>query len=67
MVLTHRNMKPDNGTIGEILKKKGVNYHFLSNALELLPKIYQAKQPGEDIKKAIELEFVKYGEQEIKL
>jgi len=66
--LTNRMEKRDDGlSVSEAVKAKGVNYLSLSNALELLPKAYAKLQPGEEIAKAIEEEFKKYGVQELKL
>lgn len=68
MVLTHRNMKPDGDkTIKEILGDKGVNYFYMSDALTLLPEIVKVKKPSNEVKKAVEEEFRKWGEHEINL
>jgi hypothetical protein len=39
----------------------------MSNALELLPKLYEILKPGEEIGKHIENYFKQYGIEELKL
>jgi len=66
--LTNRNEKRnDSLTVKEAVGKFGVGYFALSNAIDLLPISYEKQQPGDEIAKAIEEEFEKYGEVKLKL
>lgn len=67
--LTHRMEKRDDGlTVQEAIKTKtGVDYFSLSNAIDLLPLAYEKQRPREDIARAVEEEFEKYGERKLKL
>ena len=51
----------------EIIKDKGVNYYAMSDAIELLPIVYNLIQPGEGIARHIENYFKTYGIKEITL
>ena len=66
--LTNRNEKRDDGkSVKEAVEEKGVSYYAMSNALELLPKVYEKLQPGKDVARAVEEYFDKYGVEKIKL
>ena len=66
--LTNRNELRDDGkSVEQIILDKNVKYYSMSNAIELLPKIYKKLKPGEFIAKNIENYFKKYGIDEIKL
>lgn len=66
--LTNRMERRDDGlTVQEAVEKKGVRYFSLSNALDLLPIVYERRQPGIHIAAAIEQEFEKYGIEKIKI
>jgi len=68
IVLTNRNELRDDGkTVEKIISDKGVKFYAMSDAIELLPTIYNKLQPGEIIAKNIEKYFKKYGIKEIKL
>lgn len=54
-------------SVQEVVKKKGVDYYSLSNALELLPEAYKRLNPGEHIADAIEKEFREYGVEKLSL
>jgi orotate phosphoribosyltransferase len=66
--LTNRNELRDDGkSVEEIILDKNVKYYSMSDAIELLPKIYNKLKPGEIVAKNIETYFKKYGIGEIKL
>ncbi len=66
--LTNRNELRDDGkSVEEIIKDKGMNYYAMSDAIELLPTVYNLIQPGEDIARHIENYFKTYGIKEITL
>ena len=66
--LTNRNEKRNDGlTVKEAINKYNIPYFALSNAIDLLPISYEKQQPGDEIAKAIEEEFEKYGEVKLKL
>ncbi len=66
--LTNRNELRDDGkSVEQIIIDLNVKYYSMSNAIELLPKIYKKLKPGEFIAKNIENYFKKYGIAEIKL
>ena len=66
--LTNRNeIRDDAKSVEEAIKEKNVQFYAMSNAIELLPKIYQKLKPGIEIAKSIENYFKKYGIHEIKL
>ncbi len=66
--LTNRNELRDDGkSVEQIILDLNVKYYSMSNAIELLPKIYKKLKPGEFIAKNIENYFKKYGIAEIKL
>lgn len=66
--LTNRMEKRDDGSsVENVLHKKGVPFYSLSNAIDLLEKVYKKLNPGEEIARAIEEEFEKYGIEKIKL
>ena len=57
----------DGHSIKEAIETKRIPYLSMSNALELLPKAYKLLNPGENIAKAIEEEFERYGVEKLKL
>ncbi len=66
--LTNRNELRDDGkSVKEAIEEREVPYYAMSNALELLPEIYQRQKPGEEIAKLVEDYFKKYGVKDIKL
>jgi orotate phosphoribosyltransferase len=66
--LTNRNeVRDDNKTVQEAVEEEGVKYYAMSEAIELLPKVYNLLQPGEEIGKHIENYFNTYGTKKIKL
>jgi orotate phosphoribosyltransferase len=66
--LTNRMEVRDHGlSVKDAVKQKGISYHALSNALDLLPAVYKKSDPGEHIAKSIEEEFEKFGVEKLKL
>jgi orotate phosphoribosyltransferase len=66
--LTDRmELRDDGQSVQVAVESKGIPYHVLSNALQLLPEAYRRLNPGENIAKAIEEEFEKYGVEKLKL
>ncbi len=66
--LTNRMEKRDDGlSVADAFKQMDVDFYQMSSALELLPQVYAAQQPGAEIGKAIEGEFEKYGVARIEL
>ena len=66
--LTNRNELRDDGkSVEQIILDKNIKYYSMSNAIELLPIIYNKLKPGDFIAKNIENYFKKYGIDEIKL
>jgi orotate phosphoribosyltransferase len=66
--LTNRmELRDDGQSVQAAVESKGVPYHALSNALQLLPEAYRRLNPGETIAKAIEDEFERYGVEKLKL
>lgn len=66
--LTNRNEKRDDGkTVEEIIKENGVKYYAMSEAIELLPLIYNKAKPGKSVGKQVEDYFKIYGIKELKL
>ncbi len=66
--LTNRNeLRDDKKSVEEVIKEMNVQYYAMSNALQLLPKIYELLQPGIEIGKQVEQYFKKYGQKEITL
>jgi orotate phosphoribosyltransferase len=51
----------------ELFEERGIKYGYLSDALTLLPRLYQKLQPGEDLGRKIEEEFRRYGVRDINL
>ena len=60
-------VRDDGTTVKEAVEKKGVPYHCLSSAEDLLPLAYKKLKPGASIGKAVEEEFERYGSVKIKL
>ena len=66
--LTNRNeIRDDKRTVQEAVEEEGVQYYAMSEAIELLPKVYKLLSPGEEIGKHIENYFNTYGAKRIKL
>ncbi|MFX0070861.1 MAG: orotate phosphoribosyltransferase [Candidatus Hermodarchaeota archaeon] len=66
--LTNRNEKRDDGkTVKEILKSMGIEFYAMSNAIDLLPRVYHIQKPNPIIKTNVESYFKKYGTKQIKL
>lgn len=66
--LTNRmELRDDGKSVKETVESKGFEYHALSDALSLLPQVYNKLNPGEKIAGEIEKEFEKYGVKKIKL
>ena len=66
--ITNRMEKRDDGrSVERAVAERNVAYFAMSNALELLPEAYKRLQPDDDIARAVEEEFEKYGEQPLKL
>ncbi len=66
--LTNRMELRDDGlSVKEVVEMKGVEYHALSNSIDMLPKVYEKLQPGEHIARAIEQEFEQNGVEPLKL
>jgi len=60
--LTNRmEMRDDGKSVQQAIEEKGVPYHHLSSALELLPLAYAKLRPNDAIKQAVEAEFKQYG------
>ena len=61
--LTNRNeVRDDGNTVEEAIKKKGIQYYAMSNAIDLIPQLH----PNEAISNHLETYFKKYGTREIK-
>ncbi len=66
--LTNRmELRDDGKSVKEAVEAKGVAYLQMSNALELLPLVYEKLKPGEETAKKVEEEFQKCGVKELKL
>ncbi|TXT64029.1 MAG: hypothetical protein BAJALOKI3v1_270010 [Promethearchaeota archaeon] len=66
--LTNRDeIRPDGKTVEEILNTKDIPYYSMSNALELLPKIYQKTKIDQKIARKVEEYFLEYGVKKLKL
>jgi orotate phosphoribosyltransferase len=66
--LTNRMEKRDDGTsVKEAVEEKGFKFYCMSSSLELLPIMYKKLQPGEEVGKAIEAEFERYGVEPMRL
>lgn len=67
--LTNRmELRDDRQSVEEAVQsRRKVPYHALSNALQLLPEAYRRLNPGEQIARAIEEEFERYGVKKLKL
>ena len=67
IALTDRmQVNDDRKSVEELFAKKGVNYAYLSDALTLLPELYDKLKPGRGIKRKLIDEFKKYGVKSIK-
>jgi hypothetical protein len=60
-------LRDDEQSVQAAVESKGVPYHALSNAFQLLPEAYKRLNPGENIAKAIEEEFERYGIEKLRL
>ena len=66
--LTNRNeLRDDKKSVSEIVSERGIKYYAMSDALDLLPILYQKIKPQEEIVKHIENYFSEYGTKELKL
>ncbi|MDP3639632.1 MAG: hypothetical protein Q8R53_00320 [Nanoarchaeota archaeon] len=66
--LTNRmELRDDGQSVQKAVESKKVQYHPLSSAHQLLPEAYKRLNPGEQIARAIEEEFEKYGVEELKI
>lgn len=66
--LTNRmEIRDDGRSVADAIGEMGVEYLTLSCATDFLPKVYKELAPGEEIGRAIEAEFSKYGENPLKL
>ncbi|MFO7710205.1 MAG: hypothetical protein R6V53_00405 [Candidatus Woesearchaeota archaeon] len=66
--LTNRMEKTDQGySVKEAVESRGIPYHSMSNAFDLLPAMYKKVQPGEEIRESIEKEFIEYGVEPLNL
>lgn len=66
--LTNRmELRDDGMSVQQAVEAKGVPYHTLSSALDLLPEAYKKLKPGEDIAKAVEQEFKEWGVKKLSL
>lgn len=66
--LTNRMEIRDDGlTAKEAIEQKGIEYHAMSNSLELIPVVYKELNPADHIARAIEKEFEEHGIAPLKL
>ncbi|MHA1146871.1 MAG: orotate phosphoribosyltransferase [Promethearchaeota archaeon] len=66
--LTNRNeLRDDRKSVSEIIAERGITYHAMSDAIELLPILYKKKKTNDEIVKHIEKYFREYGTRELKL
>ena len=66
--LTNRNeLREDKKSIKDIMNEMNIKYIPMSNAVELLPILYNILKPGKEIAKNIESYYEKYGTDKIKL
>jgi orotate phosphoribosyltransferase len=66
--ITNRNeLRDDKKSVEDAVKELGIQYFAMSNAIELLPKVFSIQEPGEEIGKHIENYFKQYGIEELKL
>ena len=67
ITLTDRMQLTDKGkSVQEMFGDRGVTYGYLSDALTLLPLMYNKLKPGVKIRKKLEREFIQYGVSDIK-
>jgi orotate phosphoribosyltransferase len=68
IVLTDRNeLRKDGLSVGQAVEDLGMGYYAMSNALELLPIVYQRQKPGEITRRKIEEEFAEFGVRPLKI
>jgi len=66
--LTDRNEVRDDGkSVEKIIEERNIPYYAMSNALDLLPEVYERMQPDEIIARRVEEYFEKYGVEKLKL
>jgi len=66
--LTNRNeLRDDKKTVEQAIQEREVNYYSMSDAIDILPKIFKIINPGKEIALQIEDYFDKYGIKKIKL
>lgn len=66
--LTNRMEKRDDGlSVKQAVEQHHIPFYSMSSSIELLPRMYAKKRPGESVGKAIEQEFKAYGVQPLKL
>ncbi|MBU1203873.1 MAG: hypothetical protein KKG60_02265 [Nanoarchaeota archaeon] len=66
--LTNRmELRDDGQSVQAAVESKNIQYYALSSAIQLLPEAYRKLNPGEQIARAIEEEFEKYGVEQLKL
>ncbi|MBD3228492.1 MAG: hypothetical protein GF329_09915 [Candidatus Lokiarchaeota archaeon] len=66
--LTNRDeIRPDGISVEEVFKKMNITYYSMSNALDLLPKLYRKNQIDPTIAKKVENYFSAYGVKKLKL
>jgi len=66
--LTNRMETRDDGrSARQAVEEQGVSFYNMSTALDLLPAAYRRLQPGEEIARAVEAEFDRYGVEPLRL
>ena len=66
--LTNRMEKRDDGkSVQQAVEEQGYKFFSMSSSLDLLPIMFKKLNPGQDVGKAIEQEFQKYGVKQIRL
>lgn len=66
--MTNRNEKRDDGkTVEQVIEEKGVKYFAMSNALELLPLVFQTLKSNAEIVAVVQEYFDRYGVEKLKL
>jgi len=66
--LTNRmELRDDEQSVEQAINKKGIPYYALSNAIDLLPAVYEQELPGKEIAQAVEIEFNQYGIKPVRL
>lgn len=66
--LTNRlELRDDGLSVSEAMHKIGVPYHSLCEAHDFLPRAYKMLAPGDEIGRAVEEEFQKFGVRQVRL